>query len=183
MTAKQIITEAGSDPDDPNVFLKHYRDAWMRAGFEPMAAEEGQEKWVWRENKFSVEVIHHRADENSWRGLRGAANYELYAFIDAGDEGTEITRQNAYARKLATTDAKALATAVRLKTEIANSMAARLSNLGFTGWRGHWHRSPISVSLKKNFANIKVNMDYVPNERVIPMLTMLAKATDQIEQP
>jgi hypothetical protein len=178
MTAKQII-EAGPDPDDPNVFLKHFRDAWGRAGFEASMAEGGQEKFVWRDGKFSVEVIHHLPDETSWRGLRGAANYEIYAFIDVGD-GVEDKRQSAYARKIATTDAKALALAVRLKNEIANSMAARLSKLGFTGWRNHWHRAPITVSLKKNYANIKVSMDYVPNERVIPLLTALTKTTDRI---
>lgn len=177
MKAKQIIlglNEAGPDPDDPNIFIKHFKDAWTRAGFEATATETGEEKWIWREGPFSVEVVHH-AQGGVW-AMRGATSYEIYAFIKfPGAE--DDPRQSAYARKDTTTEEKALAAAVKLKAEISNSMAARLTKLGFTGWRNHWHRSPISVSLKKGYSNISVKMDYVPNEQAIALLTKLTRMT------
>lgn len=181
MTAEQVmkhLLEAGVDPDDPSTFIRHFRGPWGDEGFTPARTEEGEEKWVWREGPFSVEVTHH-APKDDWRAVRGAANYEVYAFIDVSQD-PEDRRQNAYARKETTTEEKALAYAIRFKNEIMNSMAARLSKLGFTGWRNHWHRAPISVSLKKNFANIRLAMDYVPNEQVIPILTKLKKVTDRL---
>lgn len=183
MTPKAIVSrllEAGPDPDDPAVFVRHYKDAWERAGFQARLNADRQEQWVWREGIFSVEVTHHRpedAEHEQWRAVRGAANWEIYGFIDI-HEGKV---QNAYARKVVSTEDKALAVAVRLKNEIMNSMAARLTKLGFTGWRNHWHRPPITVTLKKNYANIALRLDYTPNEKVIPALTMLTKAADKIQ--
>jgi len=181
----RVLVEDGVDPDDPNVYMRHFQTAWERAGFQPSTTDEGQPRWVWREGIFSVEATRHPEAEappagEGFDALARRANplageWEIYGFINVQDH-----RQNAYARKVAKTEARALNMAVRLKSEIMNSMAARLTKLGFTGWRNHWHRPPVTVSLKKNYANITVQMDYVPNEQVIPAVTGLSKVSDKI---
>lgn len=185
MSASDIVNrmlEAGPvDPDDPATFLSHYKSAWENAGFEPTTTEDGKAKWVWREGVFSVEVVHQQPEgEADWRALRGANNYEIYGFIDVHEDDPERKIQNAYARKTTSSEIKALGIAKRLKTEITNSMAARLTKLGFTGWRNHWHKSPISVSLKKNYANISLDLRYVPNEKAIRVLTGMSKMVDRV---
>jgi hypothetical protein len=176
------MLEAGPvDPDDPATFLSHYKSAWENAGFEPSTTEDGTEKWVWREGVFSVEVTHERGGEAVGpRQFGNEGGWEIYGFINNVPDDPENRSQSAYARKTTSSEVKALGIAKRLKTEITNSMAARLTKLGFTGWRNHWHKSPISVSLKKNYANISLDLRYVPNEKAIRVLTGMSKMVDRV---
>lgn len=182
-TVKRLL-ETPSDPDDPSTFVKHYQTAWQRAGFEledvdftsndiaaQASADTEYQRYVWKEGIFSIEATQ----------IGRGGEWEIYAYI-RNTERPET--QSAYARKEAKTEQRALSMAVQLRNELANSMAAKLVKLGFTGWRNHWHKSPINVTLKPSkhggYANISVRLDYVPNEQAIKALTKLSKVADQI---
>lgn len=162
------------DPDDPEAFIRNYKNAWERAGFQ--LDEEDDVKYVWQEGIFSVEATQ--------LGREGA--WEIYAYIadvpeyaETGLSAIAVSAQSAYARKTAKTEEKALATAIRLRHELATSMAAKLVKLGFVGWRNHWHKAPITVTLKSSknggYANINLQMQYLPNDTAIKALTKLDK--------
>lgn len=185
-----LEAEPPVDPDEPNAFIQHYKSGWEREGFTPTTHEHysrssPSEAWIWREGIFSVEVTHDTSDPAHGPAPFGAGGgFDIYGFINnvAGD--VEAKSQSAYAHKTAKTEAKALAVATQLKNDISNSMAARLSRLGFVGWRNHWHKAPINVTLKPSkaggYANIKVDMDYVPNADVIRVLTGLDKMCSKL---
>jgi len=181
-TVKRLLE---GDPDDPSTFIKHYQDAWERADFKqvevtvtpqvrdilstvPGAVDEYR-KYVWKEGIFSVEATE----------IGRGGGWEIYAFINnvAGDP--EARSQSAYARKEAKTEPRALSTALRLRNELENSMAAKLVRLGFVGWRNHWNKAPISVTLKPSkhggYVNVHLRMDYLPNDAAIKALTTLNK--------
>lgn len=184
MTAKSIVArilEDGPpvDPDEPSAFLKHYKSAWERAGFvlidhtdRRWTLRETQQSWIWQDGAFSVEV-----------GFDGT-EYVITGFINNVPGDVEARSQSAYASKSTKTEAKALAAAIQMRKEIAGSVAARLSKLGFVGWRRDWHKGPIRVVLKpsKNggYANIKVAMDYVPSADVIRVVTGLDKMCSKL---
>lgn len=179
-TVKQLLETPG-DPDDPSTFVKHYQDQWQRAGFEQedvdftsnaIAMQAGVEaeyrRYVWQEGIFRVEATE----------IGRGGEWEIYAYI-------RNTEQSAYARKEAKTEQRALSMAMQLRNEMANSMAAKLVKLGFTGWRNHWSKPPISVTLKPSkhgdYANIILRLDYVPNEQAVKMLTKLSNVADQLQ--
>lgn len=188
------------DPDDPEAFIRHYQNAWQRAGFEPVEItgdEDAEvtamrfpqyEKYVWREGIFSVEVTHETPHQEGEahvpRQFGHQGGWDIYAFINNVPDDPDARSQSAYAHKTAKTEQKALATAIRLRHEITTSMAARLVKLGFTGWRNHWHKAPITVTLKPSksggYANINLRMDYLPNDAAIKALTTLNKFVDKV---
>ena len=168
------------DPDDPAAFVRHYQSAWQRAGFQLEPTDDyGNERYTWKEGIFSVEVTKQAR----------SSNFNVYAFIDNVTDGPDALdapdagSQNAYAHKVVKTEEKALTAAIRLRHELATSMAARLVKLGFNGWRNHWHKPPISVTLKPSkhggYANISLQMDYLPNDAAIKALTALDKFVAQ----
>ena len=174
MTAKDTVKRlTEDDADDPSTFVQNYRDAWERAGFNQVevAPSAGHEyrKYVWREGIFSVEATQ--------IGRNGS--WEIYAFINNVPGDSEHKSQSAYARRDTKHEKKAIELASILRGELENSMAARLVRLGFTGWRNHWHKNSINVTLKpsKNggYANIELKMDYLPNDAAIKALTTLTK--------
>lgn len=174
--------------------MRSYQSAWERNGFQASTGSEGQERWIWQDGIFSVEVTKH-PDANQPPAGEGFAalhrrayplsgEWEIYAFINNVPDDPENRSQSAYARKTAKTEEKALTTAIRLRHELSTSMAAKLVKLGFTGWRNHWHKAPITVTLKPSksggYANINLRMDYLPNDAAIKALTTLNKFVDKM---
>lgn len=199
MNAQKIVSkllenapQGQDDLDDPAAFIDRYQTAWEGAGFEHMADPDAgavfgelrmpaHKGYIWKDGPFSVEAVFespHKAGEVELpRQLGAKGGWIISAYIDTGDE---VGSQNIQASKVAPTEKKALAAAIQMKQALSASMAAKLTALGYTGYRNHWHKSPISVSLKPSYADIRVRMDYVPNDVAIKVLTALDKVADEL---
>lgn len=180
------MLEDEHDPDDPAAFLANYRDAFERLGFTPEMTAQGDPSWVWRNGPFEVTVSKFtpetaaEADVPFGMAAQAGATRGGYTVIAAIDAGDETGRQNAHAFKTVKTEQKALYWAARYQKELNTSLAARLTRLGFSGWRNHWHKGPINVSLKPKYVNIDVDMRYVPNNDAIRVLTGLDKMCSKL---
>ena len=78
------------------------------------------------------------------------------------------------------TERRAYEVAAQFQKELPKSMAARLTRLGFAGWKNHWHKSPIHVSLKPSYVNIDLELRYTPNDQAIKVLTGLDKMCNRL---
>lgn len=191
MTAEQItkhLLEAGVDPDDPAVFLRNYADAFQRLGFALDSTESGQPKWIWTDGPLSVEVVKYDsesagADDIPYDLARQARatdeGYAVWAYISQPTQ-THGDIKNAYAHRAVKDERKAVELAAKYQKELPTSMAARLTRLGFSGWKNHWHKSPIHVTLRPKYVNVDMSLRYVPNEQAIKALTALDKVRAKI---
>lgn len=185
MTAEQIAnrlleSEPLPDPDDPGVFLRNYADAFQRLGFALDVTDEGEPRWIWQEGNLEIEVVKAEPDQRAMRARAREGGYALWAFIHQTEPEGGAARKNAYQHTIVRSEQKALEVAQRWRKELPNSMAAQLTKLGFSGWRNHWHKSPIHVTLKPKFVNIDLSLHYVPNDQAIKALTALDKVRAKI---
>lgn len=180
------VPDPVTDPDDPEMVVKNYRGAFEKLGFNPSSTDEGDQRWIWREGNLEIEIVkftpENAGDIPFGPALRAHATnggYAIWAYILVPD-ATRGELKNAYAHKIVKTERRAYEYAAQFQKELPKSMAARLTRLGFTGWKNYWHKSPIHVHLKPSYVNIDLELRYTPNDQAIRVLTGLDKMCNRL---
>jgi hypothetical protein len=113
VTAQDIVAHLldSVDPDDPVVFMKHYEDAFTRAGFALVSSEStGQPKWVWQAGPRRIEVQAYDCEtaadddipcEAAEQAGALSAGFGVGLFGPAGVESYQVVRTEQEAAQLA----------------------------------------------------------------------------------